>query len=147
MEEEKKKRWRPSLTAYREQEDVISRQCRELNEWRDKYRALDKQAKMLSSQMAAGEMVAKSEYDDVADRLCIAEDKLSLLDEADRVVSSELADLRAKNELLEKSNSMMEDGQKQQVAEISRLSEALKEANSECDYLRNRGFWARVFNY
>lgn len=40
--EEKKKRWRPSLTAYREMEETVHRQCVELDAWRDKYRELEK---------------------------------------------------------------------------------------------------------
>ena len=38
--EEKKKRWRPSLAVYREQQDVIERQCEELRGWRKKYHEL-----------------------------------------------------------------------------------------------------------
>ena len=40
MEEKKKKRWRPSLAAYRELEEVIHRQVMELDGWREKYRKL-----------------------------------------------------------------------------------------------------------
>jgi predicted nuclease with TOPRIM domain len=38
--EEKKKRWRPSMAVYREQQDVIERQCEELRGWRKKYHEL-----------------------------------------------------------------------------------------------------------
>jgi len=45
MAEEKKKRWRPSLTAYRELEETIHRQCVELDAWREKYHELLKSTK------------------------------------------------------------------------------------------------------
>lgn len=40
MEEEKKRR-RPTMAEVREMEDVIHRQCQELDAWRDRYRELD----------------------------------------------------------------------------------------------------------
>jgi hypothetical protein len=52
--EEKQKRWRPSLRLYREQQEVIERQCEELRAWRAKYHELmkvktDGNAKVLRS--------------------------------------------------------------------------------------------------
>ena len=60
---EKKKRWRPSLTAYRELEETVHRQCVELDAWRDKYRSLaDGKAVGGVSQAAYEELQRK--YDD-----------------------------------------------------------------------------------
>ena len=44
---EEKKRWRPSLTAYKEAEDTVHRQCVELDAWREKYRTLFGEVKRL----------------------------------------------------------------------------------------------------
>lgn len=52
--EEKKKRWRPSLTAYREMEEVVHRQCQELDAWRDKYRQLESRLALLEFSVDEG---------------------------------------------------------------------------------------------
>lgn len=39
--EEEKKRKRPTVAEMREMEEVIHRQCQELDAWREKYRELD----------------------------------------------------------------------------------------------------------
>ena len=100
MEQEKKKRFRPTLTAYRalqkENDELLesqSRLVRDCDEWRDKFRALNVKAKVL-----------------------------------------------------ERSNEHMENAQKDMRAEIARLSNALEKAEAEVVILKDRGFWARVFN-
>lgn len=49
MEEEKKKRTRPTLTQVRELEDVIHRQCVELRAWSEKFAGLNKEFKELEN--------------------------------------------------------------------------------------------------
>ena len=67
MAEEKKKRWRPSLTAYREQEETIHRQCVELDEWREKYREL-KSADAVAYQKVVGERDQQIHYNSLKDK-------------------------------------------------------------------------------
>lgn len=72
QKKEEKKRWRPSLGEYRELEEVIHRQCDELNAWRDKYRELDKKIK---HDMPSGT------YQEVVTRCLAAERSNTLLTE------------------------------------------------------------------
>lgn len=51
MEEEKKKRTRPTLTQVRELEDVIHRQCVELRAWREKFADLNKEFKKMENEV------------------------------------------------------------------------------------------------
>lgn len=44
---EKQKRTRPTVVQVREMEETIHRQCQELDAWRDKYRALQKEVEKL----------------------------------------------------------------------------------------------------
>lgn len=113
MEEKKKKRWRPSLAAYRELEEVIHRQVMELDGWREKYR------KLLGQKAGRqGKVFSEEEYND----------------------------LLSKKNTAELSNGYME----QQLESVRDANETLRELNEslcvEVDYLKNRGFWARVFN-
>ena len=66
--EEKKKRWRPSLTAYREQEETIHRQCVELDAWRDKYRKLAESTDMVAYQKVVGERDQQIHYNSLKDK-------------------------------------------------------------------------------
>lgn len=63
MAEEKKKRWRPSLKAYRELEETIHRQCVELDAWREKYH------KLLESKGIPDDLVSKAEYEKIEEVL------------------------------------------------------------------------------
>lgn len=96
---EKKKRWRPSLTAYR---------------------ALENEVSELKEQLA---LAAKGSS-----------------------ASKELKALREKYDTLEKSNKYLEDSRDALVVENESLvkeNEILKFENTR---LKERGFWARVFN-
>jgi len=66
--EEKKKRWRPSLTAYREQEETIHRQCVELDAWREKYRKLAESTDMVAYQKVVGERDQQIHYNSLKDK-------------------------------------------------------------------------------
>jgi len=68
MAEEKKKRWRPSLTAYRELEETIHRQCVELDAWREKYRELAKSADVVAYQKVVGERDQQIHYNSLKDK-------------------------------------------------------------------------------
>ena len=135
------------MTAYRELEETVHQQCEELRGWSEQYHTLMKKHLRLREDLEKKRVVARSDYEDLQKSVELAEKKVSMIEEADRLVSAELADLRAKNEQLEKSNRMVEDGQKQRMAEINRLSNALNDARCEIDYLKNRGLWARIMNH
>lgn len=72
QKKEEKKRWRPSLGEYRELEEVIHRQCVELDAWRDKYRELKD---MMDKEMPSGT------YQEVVSRCLAAERSNTLLTE------------------------------------------------------------------
>ena len=146
-EEEKKKRWRPSLTAYRELEDTDHQQCIEIRGWRETYHDLRKDHDRLQREFKDGKVVAESDFSKVVDEYNLLQKKMSLIDDADRLVKKELDGLKARNSQLERSNRMADECQKRQTAEVERLKKALDDANAECDYLRNRGLWARIMNY
>ena len=110
--EEKKKRWRPSMKLYREQQEVIERQCEELRAWREKYNALVKEK-------ASGDA---------------------------KTLRGHIESLEQENQLLRRSNSLMENELKNVRGDI----DALRRLNNEQAYdiacLKNRGFWARLLN-
>ena len=139
-EEEKKKRWRPSLAAYRELEETIHQQCEELRGWSQQYHALMKRHSAVMADLEKKRVVARSDYDELQKRLELNEKKVSLIEEADIVSADLIKELREKNESLEQSK-------KQQLAEIKRLSNALDDKRNECEYLKSRGLWARIMNY
>ena len=56
-------------------------------------------------------------------------------------------DLREKNTTLNQSNKLMEDELKRLRSAIESLNEINNKTQAEIDYLNNRGFWARVFNW
>ena len=119
--EEKKKRWRPSLTAYRELERRLEEQIegtslivQECDGWRRKYRELADSNRVLAR--CAGDPA--------------------------RIVG----ELREKNETLEKSNAFL-DGEISRLRERCRWLEEEKERLShDLSALRERGFWARLLN-
>lgn len=92
MEQEKKKRWRPSLGEYRALERTIS-------ELRD-----------------------------------------------GSATAAEYNDLLAKNNTLDKHNSQMAKELDKLRLEIKEQDKEIADLNREITYLRNRGFWGRVFN-
>ena len=132
MAEEKKKRWRPSLTAYREMEETVHRQCVELDAWREKYHALsesyeraDSECVKLSDilrrqkkQMEACEVVTVGEYNTLMAELKRSETVTKRLEDESSV-------LKAKTELFDSIISEKE----RRIAE-----------------LEGRGFWKRLFN-
>lgn len=119
--EEKKKRWRPSLTAYRELEaklesqiDGTSQLVKDCDAWREKYRKL------------------KVKFDD--------EHFASVH------LHKEYNDLKAERDTLEKSNKLMEDELNRLRAINDKLSKKCVDRDDQIEALKNRGFWARVFN-
>lgn len=117
--EEKKKRFRPSLTAYRELEskladqiDGTSRLVKDCDLWREKYRQLVKEHKKLQASIEA---------------------------EAVR-------ELKDKNTTLEQSNTLLSAETDTLRSKMSQLSELADKASKEVKRLNERSFWARVFN-
>lgn len=155
---EKKKRWRPSLTAYR----ALESECSEL---REKVSALRKEidrknadVKRLRRDLAAaskGELVGTllDENKDLRKELTEQKEGFERLQKSCDMwkdKNHELEKLHAcdadKIETLTKSEDFLS-------GEVDRLREELGKENRECEdlqreveYLRNRGFWGRLFN-
>jgi predicted nucleic acid-binding Zn-ribbon protein len=123
MAEEKKKRWRPSLTAYRELEETIHRQCVELDAWREKCRKLVEAKSNVSDKT-----VSQWAYDELKKKY----------DELDVALTTQ------KHALDDAEN------EKKALAEkLGELCELQKDYDAVCAEnlsLKSRGFWARVFN-
>lgn len=110
--EEKKKRWRPSMAVYREQQDVIERQCEELRGWRKKYHELLK---------SKGGTETKA-------------------------LRSHIEGLEQENQLLRRSNSLMENELKNIRRDLEEESKCHNRLLREISRLKTRGFWKRLFN-
>ena len=141
--EEKKKRFRPTLAEYREMEDVIHRQCVELDAWREKYDELDKQLKCLRREMEAGHVITLSDYNAMAGRNDILEKRLELLDEVCKEKDGEIATLQQSNRSME---SELRRNINRHEGEMKRWKEKALEAETELMRLKARGFFSRLFN-
>lgn len=86
MEQKKevKKRWRPSLGEYRELENVIHRQCVELDAWRERYRELE---------AGMEQPTAPGTFQDVTSRCLNAERSNKLLSEEMGRMRKKIGDL------------------------------------------------------
>lgn len=121
--EEKKKRWRPSLTAYRELEKKLAEQIegtsqlvKDCDAWREKYREL------------------KKKYDDA---LHVRNDVVP------RKVHQELV---TENRTLVESNKLMEEElNRVRDANVS-LGKKCAELNNKLSELLSRGWFARLLN-
>ena len=118
--EEKKKRWRPSLTAYRELEKRLGSQIEgtsklvaDCDGWREKYRNL---------------------LDDISKG------------NVDVVLKDHIDSLRCENNALERSNEFMS----REIGNLRDTNKAViqenKDLRDEICVLKSRGFFARVFN-
>lgn len=118
--EEKKKRWRPSLTAYRELEKKLesqiegtSRIVQDCDGWREKYRELIKE-------------------------ISNGNDK--------KVLRDHIKALECENRTLRHSNELMETELKRNSQVLEWNTRAMNELRGVLHNLKSRGFWARVFN-
>lgn len=136
--EEKKKRWRPSLTAYRAQE-------REIADLKEQLRLQEK-----AEGYTIGEIEElkgyKKKFEEQLDGSSRLVKDCDLWREKYQELVKKYDSLQEKNNLLEKSNGFLSK-------ETDRLRElvndlGVKEHNEakEIERLRKRGFWARVFN-
>lgn len=119
--EEKKKRWRPSLTAYRELEKKLESQIegtsqlvKDCDLWREKYQIL------------------KKKYDEL---LPLSQDAVS---QVEKLTDSLAESRRLHNETLCKYGDLS--------AEHDRLAEESKKLRAENDRLKSRGFIDRLLN-
>jgi len=119
--EEKKKRWRPSLGAYRALEKEIeghmedkSLLVAECDAWREKYRAL---------------------YESVSELSGVINDMKALK-----------ASLCEGRRMLEESNKALRLEAENLHTSLGRAVTMIEDKDDEIDRLRSRGFWARVFN-
>ena len=138
MEQEKKKRWRPSMTLYR----ALVKENDDLKEKLRLQRLLEMH---LENELVSADFHA----DDLAKALSECDSQLdvtSMLVKDCDGWREKYRNLLDKNNLLERSNAHMESAQKDMRAEIARLSNALEQSRAEVLVLKNRGFWARVFN-
>ena len=118
--EEKKKRWRPSLTQYRELQTKLDEQIEgtslivaDCHGWRAKYRS-------------------------IIEEISKGNDK--------KVLRDHIEALECENKALRHSNEMMETELDKMRASDNEFARENRELRDEVFYLRNRGFWARVFN-
>ena len=141
--EEKKKRFRPTLTAYREQEETIHRQCVELDAWREKYRELDKEAHRLRKCIDGMGVVPQDEHKALKAECMRLSREVSDKD-------AELERLMGKVTTLEMSNSSMSAELERRLggesAAVRRWKEKAIANETEVLRLQSRGFFARLFN-
>lgn len=119
--EEKKKRWRPSLTAYRELEKQMKNE-------QDLHIHFAKECDRL-----------KSELDSHIEGT-------SLLVKDCDAWREKYNDLKAERDTLEKSNKLMEEELNREKHTNKEFCETYHELKEKYDDLKSRGFWARVFN-
>ena len=108
-----KKRVRPTKAKVEELEEVIHRQCIELNEWREKYRELIESIK-------EGKEV--------------------------KVLRNHICALESENETMKRSNDYMAKEIDRIRLEHKELRKKYEEVIEELDFLKSRGFWARLWN-
>lgn len=151
--EEKKKRWRPSLTAYRELEGKLadqiegtSRLVKDCDLWREKYRTLFKEYGKLKKQFQAGGVVTEADYNSLHVSYKNLVEKYDEEVSENRRLNDENRKLHSKIYDLDLSHTMMADELNKLRAEIAELSESEASAKKELEYLRNRSFWNRLFN-
>ena len=118
--DEKTKRWRPSLTQYRElqakldeQIEGTSRIVADCDGWRAKYRS-------------------------IIEEISKGNDK--------KVLRDHIEALECENRTLRHSNEMMETELEKMRASDNEFARENRELRDEVFCLRNRSFWARVFN-
>lgn len=140
--EEKKKRWRPSLKAYRELEEVIHRQCVELDAWREKFHG---QRKAFNELMTEHEDILARLREQLEIGFGLSQDAKSMMKEVDEI-SKCMRSLREKNVTLEQSNALLEDELRRLRSGDSRYEDEIRRLTLENERLVNRGFWGRVFN-
>lgn len=123
--EEKKKRWRPSLGAYR---------------------ALEREVSMLREELR---IVSEYDENDVIGLVRAYEEQM---EGKSRLVADcdswrdKYRRLAVKNELVEKSHDFLEREIERLRAKTDEDMILIKDLNREVTYLRNRGFWDRLFN-
>lgn len=115
---EKSKRVRPTVGQVREMEEVVHRQCVELNEWRDAYRGLS------------------ADY----------EKAMSVIRKEDIVSGEQYRELQDRNNVLERSNGMLEKELDRHRMLCDESDKMYNDALDEIERLNGRGFWKRLFN-
>ena len=118
--DEKTKRWRPSLTQYRELQAKLDEQIEgtslivaDCHGWRAKYRS-------------------------IIEEISKGNDK--------KVLRDHIEALECENRTLRHSNEMMETELDKMRASDNEFARENRELRDEVFCLRNRGFWARGFN-
>lgn len=159
-ENEKKKRWRPSLTAYRELERKLAEQIEgtsklvaDCDHWRELYRGLLKDQKKMRKELDAHEVVSVSEYNALVKKYDdVVEESVSMSAELTQL-RSDNADLVAKLSAqsgrindLEHELTQKEVAIRMSEGRLEQMNRLVSDCKNEVEALRNRGFWSRVFN-
>lgn len=122
--------------------DVISRQCKELDAWREKYRALvDEHNAFAKLHDAIVEESASMSWE-----LIDLRKKLKRATEACEEKAEHLRKVEDSNSVLQKSNMLMEAGMKRCHEKCESLAEQLNIARAEVLRLRERTFIERLLN-
>ena len=118
--EEKKKRWRPSLTQYRELQTKLDEQIEgtslivaDCHGWRAKYRS-------------------------IIEEISKGNDK--------KVLRDHIEALECENRTLRHSNELMETELRRNNEVINMCDNANRDLRGILHNIKSRGFWARVFN-
>ena len=128
---EERKRWRPSLGAYRSLENEVSelREQLRLQCLADGYSVKELAYLRKYKRLYEEELDAKSRFiqdcDEWREKYRSVLEERNMLDSSNRMMSCELERIRTN-----------EKKENERVIDLER----------EVEYLRNRGFWARVFN-
>lgn len=122
---EYKRRTRPTVAQQREMEEVIHRQCIELDAWREKYRCL------------------KQEWDDIHQEL---REKCKSLEVALNRQGEEYTKLAGEADTLKKSSKYMEEQLNRVKSQREDLERKLADSQRQVFRLQNRGFLSRLFN-
>lgn len=129
--EEKKKRFRPTLTAYRALE-------KELAEVRENYRVQSLFCKYSDEEIA--------HLKDAADEVVVWKNRAQEAESKCKMLKGLRDDFENKWLTSEQSNRLLEDEVRNLRMTNARQKKGLDEANAEVDRLYRRGFWKRLFN-
>lgn len=130
--EEKKKRWRPSLTAYREMEETVHRQCMELDAWREKYHTLKKLYDHLDEECSKLSKVVKRQKKQMEDNSVVTVDEYNGL----------MAEMKRSETVVKRlEDELAVEKEKKDILEY-----VISEKEVRIAELESRGFWRRLFN-
>ena len=129
--EEKKKRFRPTLSAYRALEDEVS-------ELKEQVRLLEK-VNGHSAEEIQELMSYRQKFEEQLDGTGVLGRESYAWREKYRSLNEECNTLRVSNEHMEKEQKRLNE-------KLRKALDRIHDLETDVYVLRNRGFWARVFN-